>query len=260
MNQKKCPKCGENNPAEAVMCWACYTPLSGGATVAAGAGGATMAAPGAAVAGNQEGEKKAVAPWQIGLIVGALLLGLGFGAYSMMGSSDAPIDIVGNTNTTGPGPSDYGTGPSGGVVAPPAPVDPGFGGGPTGGAPVAPVQAPYQMVSSPNVDTTWGVVAIVPNKPTGVNAAASLAKFAHGQFKNVKSWQGMQIFVFQDTESGQLFNQFQTMRGQARLGPGDYAQLNNLWPKCLAVYEYRNGGGERVLRPSTNPTGWYRAR
>lgn len=24
-----CPKCGEGNPAEAVMCWACYTPLSG---------------------------------------------------------------------------------------------------------------------------------------------------------------------------------------------------------------------------------------
>ena len=30
MNNKtqKCPKCGEENPAEAVMCWACYTPLS----------------------------------------------------------------------------------------------------------------------------------------------------------------------------------------------------------------------------------------
>ncbi|RYG70864.1 hypothetical protein EON80_06595 [bacterium] len=33
MASKKCPKCGEDNPAEAVMCWACYTPLSGGPAV-----------------------------------------------------------------------------------------------------------------------------------------------------------------------------------------------------------------------------------
>ena len=32
--QKQCPKCGEKNPAEAVMCWACYTSLSGGAMAA----------------------------------------------------------------------------------------------------------------------------------------------------------------------------------------------------------------------------------
>jgi len=28
MNMQTCPKCGEANPDEAVMCWACYTPLS----------------------------------------------------------------------------------------------------------------------------------------------------------------------------------------------------------------------------------------
>lgn len=30
-----CPKCGEDNPIEAVMCWACYTPLGSGAAVEA---------------------------------------------------------------------------------------------------------------------------------------------------------------------------------------------------------------------------------
>ena len=29
MNQIPCPKCGEMNPLEAVMCWACFTPLIG---------------------------------------------------------------------------------------------------------------------------------------------------------------------------------------------------------------------------------------
>ena len=29
METKRCPKCGEENPPEAVLCWACYTPFSG---------------------------------------------------------------------------------------------------------------------------------------------------------------------------------------------------------------------------------------
>lgn len=259
MNQKKCPKCGENNPAEAVMCWACYTPLSGGATVAAGA---TMAAPGAAVAGNQEGEKKAVAPWQIGLVVGVLLLGLGYGGYSMMGSPTEDVTIRGNATDDvgrgpGPGADNYGPGPSG--PAPPA-FNPDPGG--VSGAPIAAIPIPYEMVSAPNVNTAWGVAAIVPNKPgTSPSAAASLAKFARtNQFNNVKSWQGMQIFVFQDRESAQLFNEYQVQRSAARMEPGDYAQLGNIWPKCLAVYEFRNGGGEKVMRPSTNPNNWWKSR
>ena len=32
MSVINCPKCGEENPAEAVMCWACYTPLHGQST------------------------------------------------------------------------------------------------------------------------------------------------------------------------------------------------------------------------------------
>lgn len=30
MKTQQCPKCGEENPSEAVMCWACYTPLGRG--------------------------------------------------------------------------------------------------------------------------------------------------------------------------------------------------------------------------------------
>ncbi len=114
------------------------------------------------------------------------------------------------------------------------------------------------MVSPPNVGTGWGVIAIVPNKPTNPQAAAGLAKFARSQFSNVKGWQGMQIYVFQDRESATLFNDFQVPRRQARLGPGDYTELGSIWPRCLAVYEFRTNGGERVLQPSTNPTGWWK--
>ena len=60
MNPKKCPKCGESNPPEAVMCWACYTPLSG----SAGSGPSSQSTPAHAA----ESEKKAIPPWQLGLV------------------------------------------------------------------------------------------------------------------------------------------------------------------------------------------------
>jgi len=33
VDEKDCPKCGEDNPEEAVMCWACYTPLGAPAPI-----------------------------------------------------------------------------------------------------------------------------------------------------------------------------------------------------------------------------------
>jgi hypothetical protein len=69
---KKCPKCGEDNPAEAVMCWACYTPLSAaggaplGATAAMSAGALAQGPMGKAGSGptpvEGEKEKKPVDP------------------------------------------------------------------------------------------------------------------------------------------------------------------------------------------------------
>lgn len=258
MNQKKCPKCGENNPAEAVMCWACYTPLSGGATVAAGAGGAAaMAAPGTAVAGKDEGEKKPIAPWQIGVVVGALLLAVGFGIYTFMGSSsDDPSSVSVNVTDANP---NYGPGPGGypnnsPVVSGPAP-DSGPGGGPT----IDPKPIPYALIASPNVTMSWGVMAIVPNRAgTSPVAAASLAKFARNQFSGVTSWEGMHIYVFSDTQSAQAFNDYQAPRRHALLGPGEYGEVANLWPKCLARYEYRRNGREKVVYPSRNPGAWWR--
>ena len=259
MNQKKCPKCGENNPAEAVMCWACYTPLSGGATVAAGPGGATtMAGSGTAVAHKEESEKKPVAPWQIGVIVGALLLGLGFGAYTMMNSGSTTEEFTVTTTGGDPTSSYSGEGTTPVVNDGPAPV-PGSGG--TVGGPVEPRRAPYTMVAPPNVRMSWGVMAIVPNNAgTSAQSAAQLAKFARNQYNMVRSWQGMHIYVFADTASAQQFNEFQGARSHAPLGPAEYTQLAQVWPKCLARYEYRNGQPDRFVYPSRNPESWWRAR
>lgn len=77
MASKKCPKCGEDNPAEAVMCWACYTPLSGSAPLGAGLTGAAGTLPKGAgspvgVPLTEEPAKKGLDPKAIG--IGAFLL------------------------------------------------------------------------------------------------------------------------------------------------------------------------------------------
>jgi len=102
-------------------------------------------------------------------------------------------------------------------------------------------------------------MAIVPNKP-GISpaAAASLAKFARGQFGAVKTWKAMQVFVFPDVATANRFNAYQTKRKSWPLQENDYVALKKLWPKVLAFYEYRNKR-EKVLRPARNPSGWWKA-
>ncbi len=256
MNQKKCPKCGENNPAEAVMCWACYTPLSGGGAVAAGAGGGTVAATGAAAAHHhqEEGEKKPIAPWQIGVLVVALLIGVGVGVSQFMGkSSSDPIEVPG-----GP-PPNYGPPPGFRNPSPPsAPPPPSNFSGPTGGGgSVTPTRAPYTMTTAPDPNQNWGVMALVPTDPNiGVQRAASLAMFARNQFKNVRGWNGMQIFVFRDAQSAQEFNRFQLKRRNAELGEEEFRQLATLWPNCIAGYVATDRAA-RVVYPSQSPGGWW---
>jgi hypothetical protein len=259
VNQKKCPKCGEMNPAEAVMCWACYTPLTGGAPVAAGAGGAgALAQPNAPSASNDD-NKKSIAPWQIGVLAVALLIGLGFGVSSMMGGGsvgDSSQGGSGGIEISPPSSSSSGGGGGGGSVAPGAVAPPISSSG--GGGEIKPAAAPFSIVTAPNPALQWGIMSIVPTQPNvSPQKAASLAAFAGRQFKRNSEWRALQVYVFQNMEAAQAFKVYQTGRRQDVLGPGDYTALANIWPQCLARYEI-NGTRETVKLPSSAPTSWWR--
>ncbi len=257
MNQKKCPKCGENNPPEAVMCWACYTPLSGGA-VAAGASPGVAGAVATTrpnVAEHEEKEKKPVAPWQIGVVVLALLIGVGFGVSQFMGGGSDTVADTPSLPQTDPGVQDPGT-VAQQPYSPPPPSAPAVTSTESGGAATPPTFVPYDMVSAPNTQLSWGVMAIVPTQANVSDSkAASLAAFARRQYQN-PNWRAVHIYVFADRQTALQFKEYQRGRKSNVLGPGDMAALTNLWSRCLVRYEF-TGGRESVRYPSKNPTGWW---
>ena len=259
MNKKQCPKCGEENPIEAVMCWACYTPLSGAATVSAGA---SAAGAGTAVssATGDEGEKKKIPPWQLGIIGVGLLMAVGLGVRSMMPASSSvedpsSIDI----------PAPEGGDP--GMVAPPSPpqqqTTPQQGGG--GGGQVAPPEAPFKIAVPPDPRQSIATMAIVPTQP-GVSGAtaASYASYVRRQYAGqAKKWSTIYIYVFSDAQSAQTFANVMKRRRGVSLSSSDYSALANLWSSVLVRYEYSSRGGkgvERILYPSKNPSGWWYGR
>jgi hypothetical protein len=251
VNQKKCPKCGEMNPAEAVMCWACYTPLTGGAVGAGGAGAAAVGAPAVIAHDEEEGKKKAIPAWQMGAVGLGLLVLLGVGAKTMMVGStdDTAVDTTGAI-VSDPGRVRTGPATTGPATGPSLPTNP--GGGSTTSAPIA---APYTMVLSPNPNLEWGIAAIVPTQAnTGGPRAAGIAGFARRTLKG--NWKAMHIYVFDSAQSAQTFNEYQIPRRSDVLQASDYSSLAALWPHCLARYEY-NGGKESYSEPARNPTGWW---
>lgn len=262
MNKKKCPKCGEENPAEAVMCWACYTPLSGGGAVAAPTGAAVGAAP---VASGEAGEKKKIPPWQLGIIGVGLLGGLFVGARAMMPASSSDDDDGGDTTESKPA--------DGGGEEKPA--DPPAGAPPTAANPVVPSasgnsvvmpdKAPFTITVPPNPKISVATMAIVPNEATTSGPqAAALAAYTRRQYSSrMKLWSSFYIYVFSDEKSAQYFAEYQKRRNGAPLREADFTFLGNLWNSCLARYEYSLSGGkrvERVLYPSKNPGGWWYGR
>jgi hypothetical protein len=261
VNKKKCPKCGEENPAEAVMCWACYTPLAGSP---AGAGAAPAgAAPGVAPAATGEKEKTKIPPWQMGVLGVGLLAALFVGARTLMPASSSDDD-GGDTETT----SDSGDTkpPEDGASTPDTPA-------PTavnpvvissnGTASVMPDKAPFSIVVPPNPRLSVGTMAILPTEAnTSGPQAAALAAYTRRQYSSrVKSWDTLYIYVFSDAKSASYFADYQKRRKGAALNTSDYSFLANLWSSCLARYEYSASSGgkrvERVLYPSKNPSGWW---
>lgn len=253
MNKKKCPKCGEENPTEAVMCWACYTPLSGESN---GAG----STPGRAEAATDSGEeKKKIPPWQMAVIGAALLGGVFLGVRTMMPApSDAEEEETSTTETTGGTTTPDASGP--GPSAPPAPAP--SAPPPAGTAVPAPQEAPFTVVVPPNPRLSVATMAIVPTDGTATGPqAAALASYTRRQFKgNTKQWRSLYIYVFSDAQSAQYFAEYMKRRKGAALAASDFSYLSNLWGSVLTRYEYTTYKGKRVERalyPSKNPNGWW---
>jgi len=265
-NQKKCPKCGEDNPTEAVMCWACYTPLTGAAATAATTAGMAPGMPGAPgvpgahgapgaptlTTGEEEAPKKAIQPWQMALVGVGLLIAIGVGVTMMGGKTEEePI-------TTGSPPPE---------LLPKSPSNP-----TTVNAPVLPAgplpapdntkpidNVPYSMVAPPNPEYDFATMGIVSTEGDVTEAQArGLALFAGNQIKKVKPWKGMDIYVFNDMQAAQAFADFQNPRRGQMLGPAQYADpaLMSVWPKAVARY-YVLGGKPTWASPRSNPSGFW---
>lgn len=262
MANKKCPKCGEDNPAEAVMCWACYTPLSGAAPLTASAAaipataGAAgkIGAPGVDVSDN---EKKGIDPKAIG-IGAVLLIGLAiagfvtFGMGSGGGGDEAtPTDPV-PAGDPGPG---AGAPPPPPVASGPPPVFTPSG----GGAPVAAVPLPFTTVVQPNPAYATGTVGIISNNANlSPTQAIGLAKSARQQFMANGRWKNMQIAVFTNPTSAKAFQTYQASRKGQKLESNDYQTLasQGVWSGAAAFYE-TIGRSEYPYYPSRNPTAWW---
>lgn len=243
------------NPVEGVMCWACYTPLTGGAS-AAGAGAAAKLGgpPGvSAPPGLEEKPKAKVSPVQMGVIGVALVVLLGMGLRSMNGSSlpDKPADTL---------PRVPGGDPGGPVVIPARPgqtAPPPPQGGPQASDPVP--EMTYSVTTPPSVKSSWATVGIVPEAAnTDRVMAGRLASLAHQRYAKTGKWDGIYVYAFADKQTASVFQKYQRGRRGAPLGPGDYddPSLQSIWPKTLARYEFSKGQ-EAIRYPQINPTGWF---
>ena len=246
-NKKRCPKCGEENPPEAVMCWACYTPLS--AAAAAGASHAKNASNSASTLDEEDDKdrKSSAQPWQIAVIA----IGLIFLLFQV-GKNFLPSGSSGDTLPDAAAPGEMAPISE---VAPPQQSTT----APTSSTvtAVTPSQLPFTIAISPNPNITVGTMAIVPTTPNiSISQAASLAAFTRTQFGQMKRWSRLYIYVFRDQDSAKQFANYQRPRRGAPLTDSDYRNLTSLWGSALSCYEYNNGS-DRVYTPTNNPSGWW---
>jgi hypothetical protein len=256
MSEKTCSKCQTANPQQAVICWSCYTPLA----AAAGAPAAAAAPVARPISREPEPRKKmAIAPWQMGAGGAVLLLVIGFGAMTFLGSGseeditnpdivDRPATPI-NKSPTAPRTPNTLT-----PVVQAAPLSVNTG---TSAAPLTPEAAPFSVVSAPNPRYGWGTMGIALTKPnSSPEEAAALAAFARQQMMRNRKWTGLHIYVFADRAAGMEFRRHQSQRKGAPLEVNDMQALASVWPKTLVRYEY-NQGQEGYLVPSQNPGGWW---
>ncbi|RYX81580.1 hypothetical protein EON83_23315 [bacterium] len=272
MANKKCPKCGEDNPAEAVMCWACYTPLTAGGGAAMGAGPglggggtATLPRPGTAVGvpGVEAAAKKEIDP-KLFFVGGGLLLAAVIALFTtgiIGGSSNTPYVDPSAPSDTGAVSSGFNSdrGAVGPIQSAPPAAPPSPPSAPTGNDNVAPPPPSFSMVVSPNPRFATAAFAIAPAQP-GVtpDQAANLARQARQQMAANGRWTKTQIVVFNTADSGQSFRQFMSQRRGAPLSGSDFLTLSNqgVWDNAVIFYETQ-GKSEKVSQPSKNPKGWW---
>lgn len=267
MATKKCPKCGEENPAEAVMCWACYTPLAGGAAAVAGGGlvaprGGAAAVTPAATAAAQDDDKKAIDPKIFliaGLLVGAIIIGA-FTTGIFGSSSSSTLPEVLPSGPTGGEPNTFPSSPQQQQVAPPVISN----SGPTvGQSPTTPVVAAhFTTVVPPDPRYSNGTMGIIPTTPNISSAeAVGLAKYAQRMFAPGGRWTAMQVVVFSNPDSAKTFRKYQASRKGAKLTNNDYQALadQGVWNGVPAYYETQ-GKAERSYQPSASPNNWWTAR
>jgi hypothetical protein len=239
--QKQCPKCGEKNPAEAVMCWACYTSLTGGGVGAAALAGAGAPMGGATPMADSD-EKKKIDPKHLAIIGIGLLIAAGFGVSTMMGSGEGesdPLPFGGDTVKPNK--------PAGDLAPAPAPAP----GGPNPVGPSAPTPGevtkaegiPYQLVVAPNLRYSAATVAIVPTQNNVSPAEAkALATLAQQRILQKKKFAPVEIFVFNDEKSAQILAGYQRRRRGAPLTAEDYSSpdLAPAWKSV--IIRHRNDG------------------
>ncbi len=255
MASKKCPKCGEDNPAEAVMCWACYTPLSGSAPLGAGlAGGVATAGAMPKTAGAPIGipqteapAKKGIDPKVIG--VGAFLLVAVVAAIFMSGAlGGKPTVEMGTTFVPQEDfvPSTNGGAPPSSVTVPTL----GTGSG-TGSAPPAPVPQAFTTIASPSAKWNTGTLGILL---TGNSSPAGAAKFAKDQFARNGNWANMQVAVFTDKATADSFAKYQSSHNNEPLAGGKFQELANqgIWANMPAFLDAR-GKQEKMYYPARSP-------
>jgi hypothetical protein len=233
------------------MCWACYTPLTeGGAATGGPAVGGHGAGP--PMDDDEAPAKKAVEPWQMGVIGLFLAIVLFVGVRTLMGGGSSS----GDSGETPAGVPDPGVGnpPDPGTNPQSAPSVTWPAGS---GAPEPGYTSPFKMVSPPYPNVRWATMAIVPtNSNLSTTQAAALAGFARQRVVNPQRWAGFTIYVFADEQSAQVFKDSQIKRrGQPPMS-ADYQELRSIWSRTLAVYDYSKGyAGVRL--PRTNPNGWW---
>jgi hypothetical protein len=258
---KKCPKCGEDNPAEAVMCWACYTPLSGGpavgginaAAAALGPKGPVGKGPVGVPVVEEDSAKKGIDPKVIG--VGAFLVIAGVVAFLVNSTMGGPPD-PGLTGIDPPSISD--PRPPGGPAVPQGGVAPPLASNNSGGsAPPPPVAMQFKTVTAPNPTYKTGTVGIVIAADKS-GEAAGFARYAKDQLARNGRWQNFQVCVFTDQSTADQFKAYQGPRKGSPLRSEDFAKLasSGIWSKTPVFYDSK-GKTDQVLYPSRNPGNWW---
>lgn len=237
MNAKKCPKCGENNPAQAVMCWACYSPFM--AASADGLAPVGSAVPVAADDGSSSGPS--VPAWAYMLIGTVLTIVVFMGAKYVVSGGTEVNPIVPDTPTTS-------TNPPGTVNTPRSPDS----------GPSTPGQAPeipFNLMVSPNEQAPVGVLAIVPKQQVSPTQAANVARFASNLWGQGKGhqWSRLQVYVFNDVETGNHFKDMQVRRKNWPLGADDFNSIPEVWPNTEAVCVFDRGRLAKVVYPQRDP-------